>query len=352
MGLEWKWISPSILVGCCNHVTCQASVPPKKDRTWSCMLIDGRWLVAWRSWTAVEFEHHPFLCYFTQKRISHSLKLTARPWKWMVGRWDSFWDDLFSGANYVTFREGTHGTAHSGDVSPDITGQDRGNAARQTSLHTACEGNYANIAVELLAAGWRSNKNRNPKEKSPVLKENLYSPENKYGTRKWRFGRWCKQVIFRFQPLVFGGFSGKRALLAPFGIHTGFWLLLRGDFCGRKNGLTSLVGVVAAFHEAGGFPFWKFGIKILVGTCGNRCCLVLICSFFFPPALPNKKNKQVGRCRCWQAGQSQANASSSGGAQWSSWLHPGPAGRATPHRLKLMNSTWVIQWMEESCTSW
>jgi len=30
---------------------------------------------------------------------------------------------------------------------------DRGNAARQTSLHTACEGNYANIVVELLAAG-------------------------------------------------------------------------------------------------------------------------------------------------------------------------------------------------------
>lgn len=32
--------------------------------------------------------------------------------------------------------------------------KDRGNAAQQTSLHTACEGNYANIVVELLAAGW------------------------------------------------------------------------------------------------------------------------------------------------------------------------------------------------------
>ena len=31
--------------------------------------------------------------------------------------------------------------------------EDRGNYAQQTSLHTACEGNYANIAVDLLAAG-------------------------------------------------------------------------------------------------------------------------------------------------------------------------------------------------------
>ena len=34
----------------------------------------------------------------------HSLKLTARPWKLMVGRWFSFWDGLFSGAVLVSGR--------------------------------------------------------------------------------------------------------------------------------------------------------------------------------------------------------------------------------------------------------
>ena len=31
-----------------------------------------------------------------------------RPWKWMVGRWISFWDGLFSGAMF-RFREGNRG---------------------------------------------------------------------------------------------------------------------------------------------------------------------------------------------------------------------------------------------------
>ena len=34
----------------------------------------------------------------------HSLKLTVRTWKWMVGRWISFWDGLFSGAMLVSGR--------------------------------------------------------------------------------------------------------------------------------------------------------------------------------------------------------------------------------------------------------
>ncbi len=33
-----------------------------------------------------------------------SLKLTARPWKLVVGRWISFWDGLFSGAMLVSGR--------------------------------------------------------------------------------------------------------------------------------------------------------------------------------------------------------------------------------------------------------
>ena len=34
-----------------------------------------------------------------------SVKLTARTWQWMVGRWISFWEGLFSGAFAVSFRE-------------------------------------------------------------------------------------------------------------------------------------------------------------------------------------------------------------------------------------------------------
>ncbi len=34
----------------------------------------------------------------------HSLKLTARPWKWMVGILVSYWDGLFSGAMLVSGR--------------------------------------------------------------------------------------------------------------------------------------------------------------------------------------------------------------------------------------------------------
>ena len=34
----------------------------------------------------------------------HSLKLTARTWKWMIGRLVSFWDGLFSGAMLVSGR--------------------------------------------------------------------------------------------------------------------------------------------------------------------------------------------------------------------------------------------------------
>jgi len=34
-----------------------------------------------------------------------------------------------------------------------FSAEDRGNYAQQTSLHAACEGNFANIVVDLLAAG-------------------------------------------------------------------------------------------------------------------------------------------------------------------------------------------------------
>ncbi len=37
----------------------------------------------------------------------HSLKLTARPWKLMIGILLSYWGGLFSGAFAVSFREGT-----------------------------------------------------------------------------------------------------------------------------------------------------------------------------------------------------------------------------------------------------
>ena len=34
-----------------------------------------------------------------------------------------------------------------------VSAEDRGNYAQQTSLHAACEGNFAKIVVDLLAAG-------------------------------------------------------------------------------------------------------------------------------------------------------------------------------------------------------
>ncbi len=37
-----------------------------------------------------------------------SLKLTARPWKWMVGRWISFWGPAQFQGRTVSFREGTN----------------------------------------------------------------------------------------------------------------------------------------------------------------------------------------------------------------------------------------------------
>ena len=45
-----------------------------------------------------------FFCYFGG--CLHSPNLTARPWKWMLGRWISFWDGPISGAFAVSFREG------------------------------------------------------------------------------------------------------------------------------------------------------------------------------------------------------------------------------------------------------
>ena len=35
-----------------------------------------------------------------------TLKLTACPWKWMVGRWVSFWDPSYFQGRTVSFREG------------------------------------------------------------------------------------------------------------------------------------------------------------------------------------------------------------------------------------------------------
>ena len=38
-------------------------------------------------------------------------------------------------------------------MSTIFSAEDKGNYAQQTSLHAACEGNFANIVVDLLAAG-------------------------------------------------------------------------------------------------------------------------------------------------------------------------------------------------------
>ena len=42
--------------------------------------------------------HPPFSSRFKTWKSLPPGSLTARPWKWMVGRWVSFWDSLFSGA--------------------------------------------------------------------------------------------------------------------------------------------------------------------------------------------------------------------------------------------------------------
>ena len=246
MGLGWKMPAPN-LVGCCDHVTyssfCAAQEGPDM------ILHANRWLVAWRSWTAAEFEHVHFQL-FTQKHMYHH-KVTVNV------------SEITTIGLLVQL------------LGPATLTKDRGNAARQTSLHTACEGNYANIVVELLAAGW-------------VPGSKKYSPHTKIIT----------------------------------------------------------VGYPPNFRETGGFlrhkfPGWKFGINIFLLPCSFRFVLlgVMIC-ILFSFSFPNKK--KVGRRRCGQAGQSQANASSSGGAQWSSWLHSGPPGLETPHRLKLINLTCMI----------
>ena len=42
-------------------------------------------------------------CLLFVKRKIPPGSLTVRPWKWMVGRWVSFWDSLFSGAKMLNF---------------------------------------------------------------------------------------------------------------------------------------------------------------------------------------------------------------------------------------------------------
>ena len=69
-----------------------ASIPP------TCWLPHGQNL--WGTWVSSSISPQV-----------HSLKLTVRPWKWMVGRCISFWDGLFSGAMLVS---GTFITSHGG----------------------------------------------------------------------------------------------------------------------------------------------------------------------------------------------------------------------------------------------
>ena len=55
------------------------------------------------SFNAATLQHQ---CFPSSQSRRPSLKLTVRPWKWMVGRWISFWDGPISGAFAVSFREG------------------------------------------------------------------------------------------------------------------------------------------------------------------------------------------------------------------------------------------------------